>query len=220
MPGTRCSSAICCAGRQPASSPASSRQFTVVNLPSFRADPKRHGVRSETVIACNFAKRLVLIGGTSYAGETKKIGLHLSQLPDAREGRDADALLGQRRHGRRLGGVLRPLRHRQDDAVGRSQTHAAGRRRARLVGRRHLQFRGRLLRQDHPPLEGSRARDLGGLQPLRHGARERHPRTRHARARFRRRPADREHALRLSAATSSPTPARPARPAIPRTSSC
>jgi len=47
-------------------------QFTVVNLPSFRADPKRYGVRSETVIACNFAKRLVLIGGTSYAGETKK----------------------------------------------------------------------------------------------------------------------------------------------------
>ena len=47
-------------------------EFTVINLPSFRADPKRHGVRSETVIACNFAKRLVLIGGTSYAGETKK----------------------------------------------------------------------------------------------------------------------------------------------------
>ena len=47
-------------------------EFTVINLPSFRADPKRHGVRSETVIACNFARRLVLIGGTSYAGETKK----------------------------------------------------------------------------------------------------------------------------------------------------
>ena len=47
-------------------------QFTVVNLPSFKADPKRHGVRSQTVIACNFAKRLVLIGGSSYAGETKK----------------------------------------------------------------------------------------------------------------------------------------------------
>jgi phosphoenolpyruvate carboxykinase (ATP) len=46
--------------------------FTVINLPSFRADPKRHGVRTETVIACNFAKKLVLIGGTSYAGETKK----------------------------------------------------------------------------------------------------------------------------------------------------
>ena len=47
-------------------------QFTVVNLPSFRADPARHGCRSETVIACDFSRRLVLIGGTSYAGETKK----------------------------------------------------------------------------------------------------------------------------------------------------
>jgi phosphoenolpyruvate carboxykinase (ATP) len=46
--------------------------FTVVNLPSFRADPKRHGCRSETVIACDFTNRLVLIAGTSYAGETKK----------------------------------------------------------------------------------------------------------------------------------------------------
>src|SRR5262245_20644714 len=47
-------------------------QFTVVDLPSFKADPERHGVRSETVIACNFTRRLVLIGGTSYAGEIKK----------------------------------------------------------------------------------------------------------------------------------------------------
>jgi phosphoenolpyruvate carboxykinase (ATP) len=47
-------------------------QFTVVNLPSFKADPKRHGCRTETVIAVNFTKNIVLIGGTSYAGETKK----------------------------------------------------------------------------------------------------------------------------------------------------
>lgn len=47
-------------------------QFTIINCPSFRADPARHGTRSETVIAVNFAKRLILIGGTSYAGETKK----------------------------------------------------------------------------------------------------------------------------------------------------
>ncbi len=46
--------------------------LTVVDLPSFRADPKRHGCRSETVIACDFTRRLVLIGGTSYAGEMKK----------------------------------------------------------------------------------------------------------------------------------------------------
>jgi phosphoenolpyruvate carboxykinase (ATP) len=49
-----------------------SPEFTVVNLPSFKADPARHGTRSETVIACDFTRKLVLIGNTSYAGETKK----------------------------------------------------------------------------------------------------------------------------------------------------
>ncbi|MGH1418029.1 MAG: phosphoenolpyruvate carboxykinase [Hyphomicrobiaceae bacterium] len=47
-------------------------EFTVVNLPSFRADPARHGAETETIIACDFTRRIVLIGGTSYAGETKK----------------------------------------------------------------------------------------------------------------------------------------------------
>ena len=47
-------------------------EFTVVNLPSFRADPERHGTASATVIACNFDRRLVLIAGTLYAGEIKK----------------------------------------------------------------------------------------------------------------------------------------------------
>jgi phosphoenolpyruvate carboxykinase (ATP) len=46
--------------------------LTIVDLPSFRADPKRHGCRSETIIACDFSRRIVLIGGTSYAGEMKK----------------------------------------------------------------------------------------------------------------------------------------------------
>jgi len=47
-------------------------EFTVINFPSFKADPERHGSRSETMIACDFSKRMVLIAGTSYAGETKK----------------------------------------------------------------------------------------------------------------------------------------------------
>ncbi len=47
-------------------------QLTIIDLPSFRADPERHGVRSETVIACDFTRGIVLIGGTSYAGEIKK----------------------------------------------------------------------------------------------------------------------------------------------------
>ena len=46
--------------------------FTILSLPSFKADPKRHGVRSETVIALDFNRRIILIGGTSYAGEMKK----------------------------------------------------------------------------------------------------------------------------------------------------
>ncbi|MCA1619566.1 MAG: phosphoenolpyruvate carboxykinase [Acidobacteria bacterium] len=47
-------------------------EFTVVNIPSFKADPATDGTRSETFILMDFAQRLVLIGGTSYAGETKK----------------------------------------------------------------------------------------------------------------------------------------------------
>ncbi|WP_299970904.1 phosphoenolpyruvate carboxykinase [uncultured Roseobacter sp.] len=46
--------------------------FTVINCPSFQADPARHNCRSTTVIAMNFDKRLILIGGTEYAGENKK----------------------------------------------------------------------------------------------------------------------------------------------------
>lgn len=47
-------------------------EFTIIDLPSFSADPARHGTVSKTVIAVNFAKKTVLIGGTSYAGEMKK----------------------------------------------------------------------------------------------------------------------------------------------------
>jgi phosphoenolpyruvate carboxykinase (ATP) len=46
--------------------------FTVINLPGFRANPARDGTRSGTFILLDFSQRLVLIGGTSYAGETKK----------------------------------------------------------------------------------------------------------------------------------------------------
>jgi phosphoenolpyruvate carboxykinase (ATP) len=47
-------------------------EYTIIDLPSFRADPARHGTRSETVIAVNFSEKLILIGGTKYAGEMKK----------------------------------------------------------------------------------------------------------------------------------------------------
>ncbi len=56
----------------PAAAAAQAPEFTVIDSPSFRADPARHGTRTECVIALNFAKKLVLVGGTSYAGEMKK----------------------------------------------------------------------------------------------------------------------------------------------------
>ena len=58
--------------------------LTIVNLPSFKADPDRHGTRSDTVIAFDLEQRLVLIGGTQYAGEIKKsVFTYLNyRLPD------------------------------------------------------------------------------------------------------------------------------------------
>jgi phosphoenolpyruvate carboxykinase (ATP) len=47
-------------------------KLTIIDLPGFRADPARHGCRTETVIACDLTNGIVLIGGTSYAGEIKK----------------------------------------------------------------------------------------------------------------------------------------------------
>jgi len=47
-------------------------KMTIMALPSFRADPARHGTRSETVIALDLTRMIVLIGGTAYAGEMKK----------------------------------------------------------------------------------------------------------------------------------------------------
>ncbi|WP_172327809.1 phosphoenolpyruvate carboxykinase [Mangrovicoccus sp. HB161399] len=47
-------------------------EFTIINVPSFKADPAKHDCKSETVIALNFDKKLILIGGTEYAGENKK----------------------------------------------------------------------------------------------------------------------------------------------------
>ncbi len=60
-----------------------SSDYTIIDLPSFRADPARHGCRSETVIAVSFTEKLILIGGTAYAGEMKKsvFGLLNYMLP-------------------------------------------------------------------------------------------------------------------------------------------
>ena len=47
-------------------------EFTVIDIPHFKADPERHGTRSEVFIFVHLGRKLVLIGGTHYAGEIKK----------------------------------------------------------------------------------------------------------------------------------------------------
>jgi phosphoenolpyruvate carboxykinase (ATP) len=56
------------AGDRPAHTP----DFTVIDMPGLHADPSSNGTNSEVFILLNFARKLVLIGGTSYAGEIKK----------------------------------------------------------------------------------------------------------------------------------------------------
>jgi phosphoenolpyruvate carboxykinase (ATP) len=47
-------------------------ELTIIDLPSFKADPARHGTRTDTIIAIDFTRKIILIGNSSYAGEMKK----------------------------------------------------------------------------------------------------------------------------------------------------
>lgn len=49
-----------------------SPEFTLISAPGFKADPSVDGVNSEVFIIINFKEKIVLIGGTEYAGEMKK----------------------------------------------------------------------------------------------------------------------------------------------------
>ena len=55
-----------------ASLPAFEPNFTVLHAPEFQADTARHGTRSGTFIVLHLERRMILIGGTRYAGELKK----------------------------------------------------------------------------------------------------------------------------------------------------
>ncbi len=52
--------------------PTHAPEFTVIAAPEFEAVPERDGIRSEAFIIADFSRRIVLIGGTKYAGEMKK----------------------------------------------------------------------------------------------------------------------------------------------------
>ena len=99
-------------------------ELTIVDLPSFRADPKRHGCKSENVVAIDFTRKIVLIAGSQYAGEMKKsvfttlnyflpeqgvMPMHCS----ANVGPNGDSAI-----------FFGPLGHGQDHAFRRSKSHA------------------------------------------------------------------------------------------------
>jgi phosphoenolpyruvate carboxykinase (ATP) len=52
--------------------PAFAPNFTVLHAPEFHATPEKHGTRTGTFIVLHLARRMILIGGTRYAGELKK----------------------------------------------------------------------------------------------------------------------------------------------------
>ncbi|MDQ4036674.1 MAG: phosphoenolpyruvate carboxykinase (ATP) [Chloroflexota bacterium] len=58
--------------------------FTIIDVPSFRADPATEGVRSETAILLHLDRMEIIIVGTEYAGEIKKSAFTVMNylLPD------------------------------------------------------------------------------------------------------------------------------------------
>ena len=124
-PGTGCSSATCCAAPTARSSTASSPNSPIINCPSFKADPAQHGCRSDTVIAMNFDRKLILIGGTEYAGENKKSVFTLLNYLLPEKGVMPMHCSANHAPGNPVdtADLLRPVGHRQDHAVGRSRPH-------------------------------------------------------------------------------------------------
>lgn len=47
-------------------------EWTIINAPGFKADPKIDGTRQHNFAILNFTKKIILIGGTGYTGEIKK----------------------------------------------------------------------------------------------------------------------------------------------------
>ena len=139
---------------------ASRRNASCCTRPASRPTRPRTAPAPAPSSRSHPAEGQVLIGGTFYTGEIKKsiFTAMNDRLPlDGVFPMHCSANVGD--DGRRRD-LLRALRHRQDDALGRSQAAADRRRRARLGRLRRVQLRGRLLREDDPPLGGGRARDL------------------------------------------------------------
>ena len=133
--------------------PGFSPQALVLHAPGLEADPDEDRTRTGTFIVLHPSRSEVLIGGTDLRGRDQEVGLHRHELPAAAA--RTSSRCTARRTSARDGDVrdlLRALGHGQDDALGRPRARAHRRRRARVGRRRGLQLRGRLLREDDPPV--------------------------------------------------------------------
>lgn len=52
--------------------PGFSPDFTLIDVPDFEADPEEDGTQSKNFAIINLSKKIIIIGGTGYTGETKK----------------------------------------------------------------------------------------------------------------------------------------------------
>ena len=98
-------------------------EFTVINAPRFHASPKLDGTNSETFVIINFRKKLVLIGGTSYAGETKKSIFTVMNYLMPKRGVLPMHCSANTRNEEDTALFFRPQRHRQNNPVRRCRPH-------------------------------------------------------------------------------------------------
>ena len=187
--------------------PAHAPEFTIIDAPSFKADPARHGTRSETRHRPQLREAAGADRRHQLRRRDQEIDLHHPELPAAAAGRAVDALLGQ---------------HRGRAATSRSSSdcRAPARRRCRaipsatLIGddehgwsdRGVFNFEGgcyaktiRLSAEAEPQIYATTRRFGTVLENV-----VVDPETRGARSR--RRPAHREHARRVPDRRSSTTP--------------
>ena len=102
---------------------AADPEALILHAPTFTADPTTDGTRAPNFVSLHLTNSEILIGGTEYAGEIKKSIFTLMNYLLPKHGvlsMHCSANVGA--DGRR-GDLLRPLRHRQDHALGR--LHAA-----------------------------------------------------------------------------------------------